>query len=490
MNNTQQQAETAKPKTSEQSNSIFPQEQTNKPERWARRILEKLFITRDAEGIVSHLRVWKGDFYAYDENCGIYKLIDQSDMRIFVTNFLNRPQTFIPHDDLDNQYIVPCENITRGLVDNILLNLQGYDKAIHLSSDLPIPRWIDGKGLDKNRRIVMATSTLSIDKLIEGNQKQVVFPHTARWFDTIKIPYDYNPDAVCLRWIAFLDEVLEGDVERIKLLQQWMGYLLTPDTSRQKFMICAGQGGNGKGVVFSVLTDLLGRDNCSHIPLERFGERFALGATINKLANICGDAAEITKVAEGVLKSYTGEDSMTFERKYRDPITVRPTARLMFSCNRLPFLGDKTQGVWRRLLLMPFQYSVPDSKVNRHLADELRQELPGIFLWAVEGLRSLQSEGDFVQPSICKIATTEYQQDCDPALEFLADYYRSDEFGSVDCGQVYQKYVEWCGQNGYHPANSRNFGKSVKRQFPDSNRKQARAGSTRYYIYGGIIEND
>ena len=58
----------------------------------------------------------------------------------------------------------------------------------------------------------------------------------------VSLPYDYDARATCPKWLVFLDTVLEGDVERIKLLQQWFGYLLTPDTTLHAFMVLEGEG--------------------------------------------------------------------------------------------------------------------------------------------------------------------------------------------------------------------------------------------------------
>jgi putative DNA primase/helicase len=121
--------------------------------------------------------------------------------------------------------------------------------------------------------------------------------------------------AQCPTWLKFLDEVLERDIERISLLQEWFGYCLTPDTSQHKFMILEGEGANGKSIVCEVLTALLGKENVSNVPLEMFGERFQLTPTIGKLANIASEVGEIKSVAEGHLKQFTSGDKMYFDRK-------------------------------------------------------------------------------------------------------------------------------------------------------------------------------
>jgi hypothetical protein len=89
---------------------------------------------------------------------------------------------------------------------------------------------------------------------------------------------------LCPRWLRFLEEVLEGDKDRISLLQEWFGYCLTHDTSLHAFMVLEGSGANGKSVVCEILTKMLGVDNVSNVPLEVFADRFQLATTLGKLS--------------------------------------------------------------------------------------------------------------------------------------------------------------------------------------------------------------
>ena len=101
------------------------------------------------------------------------------------------------------------------------------------------------------------------------------------------------------------------------LLREIFGYCLTYDTSLQKFFLFEGVGANGKGVVLRILTILLGEANVSSLPLELFGASHGLESTLGKLANITSELGDMDRVAEGLLKQFTGEDSMYFNPKYR-----------------------------------------------------------------------------------------------------------------------------------------------------------------------------
>jgi putative DNA primase/helicase len=198
--------------------------------------------------------------------------------------------------------------------------------------------------------------------------------------------------------IEELANALQGAIGQVALLrQEWTGYLLTSDTSHHKFVVFEGEGANGKSVFLDVLTALLGEDNVAHVPLEMFGTRFQLTATLHKLANICAEVGEIDKVAEGYLKQFTAGDRMYFDRKNISPVNAYPTARLVLSTNNRPRFRDRSAGLWRRMILVPFRVMIPSDRQDPQLKEKLKQELPGILLWALEGLQRLRRNERFTE---------------------------------------------------------------------------------------------
>src|SRR5262249_9616213 len=159
-------------------------------------------------------------------------------------------------------------------------------------------------------------------------------------------------------------------------------------------LILFGEGGNGKSVVLAVLRAMLGADNIATVPLESFGQRFAMAQTLGKLANVCPQGGGIDRTAEGVLKSYIAGDQMFFEKKGKDGCSAPPTARLVIGTNNVPRFLDKTEGMWRRLNLMPMNVRIPKEERKAGMDKESywarSGELPGILNWALAGLRRLR----------------------------------------------------------------------------------------------------
>src|SRR5581483_7120619 len=162
---------------------------------------------------------------------------------------------------------------------------------------------------------------------------------------------------------------LGDDAGKQRLLQQWAGYLLLQDTSLQRFLVMVGEGANGKSVACEVLIALLGEDNVSTEPLELFGDRFRLAETLGKLANITAEVGELDKVAEGILKAFVSGDLMSFEMKYKSAFKARPTARMMLATNNMPYFSNRSDGLWRRAMVLPFVVQIPEAEKNAEMTN-------------------------------------------------------------------------------------------------------------------------
>ena len=372
-------------------------------------------------------------------------------------------------------------------------NLSGFE-GVYVSDRRELNTWLpDTNGQFPYGQGVITISFLNGLLIFSPNGGTIEFiNHTPQYFSTARLPYNYDKGARCPRWEAFLDDVMQADTQRSELLQEWAGYMLTDSLRFQKFMLLAGEGGNGKTVFTTLIEKMVGLENVSHIPLSLFGDKFSLASTLGKMLNSTSESSHgINELCETALKSYTSGDRMTFERKYREPISAHPTAKIMISTNQLPNFADKSNGVWRRLLFVPFDRCIPADEQDPHLIDELSAELPGIFNWAYRGLLKLLADGQFIEPRRCKMALAEYRRDTNPARVFLEENYTEGfEFEGIPCGEVYHAYVAWCSQNGYRPLNANNFGKEVKRTFNSITRKQTRQYGRQAWVYEGLITKD
>lgn len=350
-------------------------------------------------------------------------------------------------------------------------------------------------GAAKKNLISFQNGILDLDALLESG-RTILIDHSPDWWSLARLPYGFDAAAkIGPQWTAFLGKNLAGDERMIECLQEWLGYCLLPHADHHKFLIMIGEGANGKSVFCAVAEALLGEENVSHVPLELFGQRFALSSTLGKLCNIATETHDIDRIAEGYLKQFVDGSKMIFDRKGLPAIEARPTAKLMIATNQPPRFSDKSLGLWRRMLVAPFQIEIKAEERILGLDKPdwwlRRGELPGLFNWAVEGLQRLATSAQFTIPEISEMAKEDYRETTNPAREFLlSDYMEDPAAEPLRSSRVYMRYRKWCEAEGYKPLGSRMFGKEIKRTFPGSGRRRAasldRDTGTRGYEYVGI----
>ena len=172
------------------------------------------------------------------------------------------------------------------------------------------------------------------------------------------------------------------------------------------------------------------------------------------------------RLPEGKLKAFVVGDPLTVDRKYRDPLGVKPTARLVFATNKIPKFVDESDGIWRRVIILPTRVVVPPEQQDKALTRKLIAELPGIFNWAVEGLVWLRKQDRFTEPKATIEATRAHRQACDPTGTFLREHYREDLRGELASDDLKQDYQRWCQDNELTPESDSVVGKAVKRVLP------------------------
>jgi P4 family phage/plasmid primase-like protien len=381
--------------------------------------------------------------------------------------------------------------VTTALVGNVMLAISG---DVLIAAENPQPYWL---GPDPGPRNWMAlrNGLLDIEALLAGAQ-QPLRPHSPLWFSPSCLPFDFDPRADCPLWKAFLARNLGDDPGKVLLLQEWAGYVICHGSSLQKMLMMVGEGANGKSVVIAAFLALLGEDNVSTVPLELFGERFRLVGTVGKLLNLMAEVGEIDKVAEGQLKAFVVGDPIEVEKKYKQPFTVRPTARIMLATNNAPQFSDKSDGIWRRALLLPFIIQIPPEEQVKGMDKpdfwQAAGEPPGILNWALVGLHRLRAnKGAFTVPQSCREAVEKLRADSNPARRFLLDRYECDPTAGWQAAkdEVYQDYRVWCGANGHHPLAEIGFGREVMRTFKNgvkADKSSPDGSGRRHPVYKGL----
>lgn len=222
---------------------------------------------------------------------------------------------------------------------------------------------------------------------------------------TYQMGFAYDPDATCKRWKKALRDMFPDDQEAmLAVIQEMFGYTFAYGSAKAgKLFYLYGRGRNGKSLLNTVLRKLHGEENVAGIPLNQLADRFNLSAIYRKRVCICPENSQAKLLDTSTLKALTGRDAIKIEFKYEMPFTDVLKTKIIVSSNHLLQTDDDSTGFWERILAIPFKVifvaETEDVKgVDKRytkprvtdLEDELEEELPGIFNWAVEGLSRLR----------------------------------------------------------------------------------------------------
>lgn len=295
--------------------------------------------------------------------------------------------------------------------------------------------------------------------VLDGGFKE----HNAEYYSTVQINANYDPNSKCPQFMKFLEGIMQES--EIHLMQEIFGYLLIPVNKAQKSFVFVGAPNAGKSTLLSIAQEvLLGSENVSNIPWQSLGDRFNKAELFGKLANIFADLPSKNIDDGGMFKALTGEDYITAERKNKDPFSFRPYARLLFSCNEIPRnYSDRSDGFYRRLIIIRFDKSVPAKDRDPNLREHLSVERDGILMWALDGLRRLIANSYlFSETESTRSELLRYKVESNSALLFLEECCIIDENAECTREELFERYREYCIKNGLKPMSQTSFNRDVE----------------------------
>lgn len=381
-------------------------------------------------------------------------------------------------------------DITSNFVRSVLMNLKGLT-LLDTGVLRPPYRITDGDEPQVQECQALGTESgiLDLQAIVAAEPPATLYPPDPSLFAVPHLSYPYNCTASCPLWLQTLFEILlptSLDDHRIAVMQEYFGYCLLSANHRfEKFLILIGDGSNGKSVVLEVLSEMLGRHNVSHVPLDAFGGEFRNAEMIGKLANIATDMQRMPRVHEGILKQLVSGEPIQINRKHQAPVSMYPTAKLVFATNHLPPFADTSDGLWRRMLVVPFFVQFAADRIDRYRARRIvAEELPGVLNWALEGARRLVRNDAFTHCRVCETAAGGHRHDSDPFLQFLDECCDVREGLTVLVDDLYTAYRGHCEHSGRMPKAKPEVGKQLAKIAGVS---RERSGTTRrYYVYHGI----
>lgn len=349
----------------------------------------------------------------------------------------------------------------------VLYDIEGYVSDDKIKSDIyhEIKNYV-ATGVDKKIENLLKVIKISCqvedfpidtDKIHFNNGTYSIsegFSEHKQW-TLNRLPVSYNPDASePKRWLKFLNELLDKD--DIPTLQEFMGYCLIPCTKAQTMLLIIGKGGEGKSRIGVVLRNILGENMNTGSIKKLETNRFCPADQEGRLLLLDDDMSIEGLPSTNVIKTIvTAEGKMDLEKKGQQSYQGLIYARLIGLGNgALKALYDRSQGFYRRQLILTTKDKPADRIDDKNLSQKLISESDGIINWCLEGLHRLVENGfEFTLSEKAKRNKSEVIKDNNNIVEFLNSdgYIAFDPKGTATSKDLYKIYTDFCYDNAIKP---------------------------------------
>jgi len=322
------------------------------------------------------------------------------------------------------------------------------------------PVWLQGYSANRPE----ANKLVSVENGLFHLEDNVLLPHSLGFFTQNSLPFAYDPNAKCTLWETFLNDLWGDDQESISCLQEIFGYILSGDTSQQKFFNIIGPRRSGKGTINKVLVELLGQHNTVAPELGELCDTFGLQPWLGKLLASFTDARAPDRDRGAVVSQLlriVGGDTVTVNRKNKDSWNGYLPTRIVIYSNEVLQLSESSNALTGRMVVLKMSKSFY-GKEDTALSSKLMKELSGIFNWAMAGLRRrVERGGYFIQPTTGKELLETMEEMSNPIGSFVDQVLEYDAMSEVDKDHVFLCFKRWAVKHGLNPGNDLSF----KRRF-------------------------
>jgi putative DNA primase/helicase len=376
---------------------------------------------------------------------------------------------------MDHDKLVRKKMLTEGLTDALKDELENAAKEFKAAIALQHARKLAAMLTSATalRELVVHFDDFDADPWMFNCQNGVVrltdgklFPHLRTELQTMVCGVTYDAKAKCPTWDAFLERVQPDMMMRL-YLQRLAGYSLTGSTREHCLAFHYGGGANGKSTFITVLHAILGDYASPAHPRLIFrspnGDRHLTerATLFRKRFVSCPETSESTSFDEATVKDLTGGDIIAARRMREDEWKFFPTHKLHLAGNEKPIVRATDDGFWRRMHLVPWLVTIPEGERDHLLVDRLREELPGILRWAVDGCLEWLRIG-LAPPDAVLAATNEYRRISDTGGLYLSTCERDEGF-TMSKRDFREAYERWCDEQGYEPLGARRMAEVLRR---------------------------
>lgn len=248
-------------------------------------------------------------------------------------------------------------------------------------------------------------------------------------------------------WLDSLGLIFCGDQELIAYVQMICGLAAIGKVYVEALIIAYGGGRNGKSTFWNAVSRVLGlySGNISADTLTvgcRRNIKPELAEVKGKRLLLAAEMQEGARLNDSTVKQLCSTDDVFAEKKYKDPFSFTPCHTLVLYTNHLPKVSASDDGIWRRLIVIPFNAKIDGSSDIKNYSEYLYNNAgESILAWIIEGARKVIAlDYQIPVPASVQKAISEYRAQNDWFAHFLEDKCELDASFRESSGALYQAY--------------------------------------------------
>jgi len=359
-------------------------------------------------------------FYEYDVKKHVWRVIGKDVVRALIQRFFNEYK--------------PSDTFTNGIY-NVFRDFVNHEQIDN-------GRWLNNPD-DECRDLTLFKNGI-VDFSDVNNI--TIKPHSVDFFCLNNLGYEWDEEAKCPEWIKFLNTLWDTVDTKLNILtlQEFMGYMLLGDTSLQTFLMLQGLSRGGKGIITTIITAMIGKENVCTPPLSKLNSDSTIHQIIKSKAVLIPDAHTVNRnnrdnVLSG-FKAMTGQDDLSYHEMYVGAKTASVSAKVVMTANTMPEFVDSSGALANRMLPIVFHKSFA-GKEDRGLSTRLKKEIAGITAWAAKGIKRLRDNNNqFTRSNDSAEELQEIREEMFPLSNFVTQCCRVGTDREVGIDVLYQAY--------------------------------------------------
>lgn len=271
-------------------------------------------------------------------------------------------------------------------------------------------------------------------------------------------------------WLDALNVTFGGDTELIAYVQRVCGLAAIGKVLIEALIIAYGDGNNGKSTFWNTIARVFGSysETISAEVLiagKKNNAKHEMAETRARRLLIAGENDEGVRLSTSTTKQLASTDKIAAEKKYKDPFSFTPSHTLVLYTNHLPRVGAMDTGIWRRLMVIPFEQTIKPNKDIKNYADHLFEHAGGAVLaWIMDGARLIHAEDYRLTPPAQVVEASEaYRAANDWFAHFLDERCETGDGLSEKSGELYAAYRSWALARGDYARSTTDFAAALEK---------------------------